>query len=188
MMIDDPDLVTEMSRLWADFVAGMLDRIFEHLVPDNVHFSEDMAYKGKAMISPDMVRQFCKPGWDRWAARAGEAGVPLIDCDSDGYVGELIPIWIESGINVCDPMEVAAGNDIVEYRRIYGNGMGFKGGVDKRAMAKGGKIIRDELERIEPVVKSGGYIPGCDHGVPSDVSWENFLDYSRLLAQVTGWI
>ena len=85
-------------------------------------------------------------------------------------------------------MEVAAGNDIVEYRRKFGNKMAFRGGVDKREMAKGGKYIENELRRLEPVILRGGYIPGCDHGVPSDVSWKDFVDYVRLLAKHTGWL
>ena len=51
-----------------------------------------------------------------------------------------------------------------------------------------GQEDSDELRRIEPVVRDGGYIPGCDHGVPSDVSWPNFVDYARLLAKMTGWL
>ena len=35
--------------------------------------------------------------------------------------------------------------------------------------------IENELKRLRPVIKSGGYIPGCDHGVPHDVSWENYI-------------
>ncbi|MCL2772689.1 MAG: hypothetical protein FWD71_04995 [Oscillospiraceae bacterium] len=46
--------------------------------------------------------------------------------DSDGYIAELIPIWIEAGINVCDPIEVAAHNDIVLYRNTYGEKMRIK--------------------------------------------------------------
>jgi uroporphyrinogen decarboxylase len=107
--------------------------------------------------------------------------------DSDGFIGELIPIWIESGINVCDPIEVAAHNDINDFRRRFGRRMAYRQGIDKRAIAKGGRTMRDELKRIEPVVKAGGYIPGCDHGVPPDISWQNFVDYSRLLARMTGW-
>jgi len=114
--------------------------------------------------------------------------VPLVAIDSDGYIGELIPIWIESGVNCCDPIEVAAHCDINEFRRQFGHKMAYRGGVDKRCIAKGGQIIRDELKRIEPVLKNGGYIPGCDHGVPFDVSWPNFVEYSRLLAEMTGWL
>jgi hypothetical protein len=45
-----------------------------------------------------------------------------------------------------------------------------------------------ELERIAPVVRDGGFIPSCDHGIPSDVSWKNFVDYCRQLAEMTGWL
>ena len=66
--------------------------------------------------------------------------------------------------------------------------MAFRGGVDKRAIAKGGAAIEGEIARIRPVIASGGYIPGCDHGVPSDVSWPDFVRYVGLLARATGWI
>jgi len=188
LMIDDPQLVADMAAFWTDFVAELLERICRHVTPDRVCISEDMAYKAKAMISPAMTRTFCMPSWTRWASLVREAGTPLVDMDSDGYVGELIPIWIEAGINVCDPIEVAAHNDIGAFRRQFGRAIAYRQGVDKRAIAAGGRAIRDELKRIEPVLAGGGYIPGCDHGVPPDISWPAFVDYARLLAQMTGWL
>ncbi|MBI3970244.1 MAG: hypothetical protein HY332_03045 [Chloroflexi bacterium] len=188
LMLEQPELVDEMTAFWTEFVAAVLARLFAHVVPDEIHISEDMAYKAHAMISPAMTRRFCRPSYVRWSTLARQAGVPIVGMDSDGFVGELLPIWIESGIILCDPMEVAAGNDICGYRRRFGRQVAFRGGVDKRAMARGGQAIREELARIAPVVRDGGYIPGCDHGVPSDVSWPNFVDYTRLLAQMTGWL
>jgi len=188
LFCDAPELVHEMCRFWADFVRAMLQRILEHAVPDILRISEDMAFKCKSMISPRMVREFLVPVWTEWADLMRGAGCRLIDMDSDGYIGELIPLWIESGINVCDPIEVAAGNDIVEYRRRFGKRMAYRGGVDKRAIARSGEIMEAELERLRPVVESGGYIPGCDHGVPPDISWPAFLAYARKLAQLTRWL
>ncbi len=188
MFCDQPSLVHEMFEYWTWFLIELLGECLSNLKCDMVILSEDMAYKAKAMISPAMTRQFIKPSWDRWAAQGRAAGVPIIDVDSDGFIGELIPLWIESGVNVCDPVEVAAHNDINDFRRQFGHRMGYVGGVDKRAMAKGGQVIREELARLEPVIRDGGFIPGCDHGVPSDISWPDFLDYSRLLAQLTGWL
>ena len=60
--------------------------------------------------------------------------------------------------------------------------------LDKRCMAAGGQKLKDEMQRIAPVVRDGGYIPSCDHGIPSDVFWPNFLDYCRQLAEITGWL
>ena len=184
----DPQFVKEMVGFWEGFVASLLQRVFSVLVPDEVHLSEDMAFKGFSMLSPTMTREVLMPVYCRWGKLVRDAGCPLYGMDSDGFVGELIPIWIESGINICDPMEVAAQNDIVELRKRFGSKIGFLGGVDKRAIAKGGAEIETEIARIRPVIDFGGYIPGCDHGIPADVSWPNFVHYTALLAKATGWL
>ena len=185
--LDDPALIADMVDFWCDYISRLLLKIVPHVDLDYFFISEDMAYKQKAMISPAMARKFLQPCYRRWAEIITSHGCPIYDMDSDGFIGELIPVWTESGINVCDPIEVAAGNDINAYRKEFGTKMAFKGGVDKRAMAKGGQAIRDELARLEPVVKSGGYVPSCDHGIPPDVGWPQFVDYCDILARVTGW-
>ncbi len=189
MTIDNPGFVEEMIDFWTDFVYRTMEPILDKVEVDSVGISEDMAYKAHSMLSPAMVRRFLLPAYNRWIPAIKDSGCPIIDMDSDGYLGELIPIWIEANINCCDPIEVAAGNDIVEYRRLYGKNMAYRGGIDKRAIAKGGEVIKEEMMRaIPPLLEEGGYIPGCDHGVPSDISWPNFVEYCRLLAELTGWL
>ncbi|MFH1707409.1 MAG: uroporphyrinogen decarboxylase family protein [Planctomycetota bacterium] len=185
---DDPAFVREMITFWEDFVAAMLEHTLAHITPDCIHLSEDMAYKSFSMISPAMTREYLLPTYRRWGAIIRKAGVPVYAMDSDGYIGELIPIWIEAGINACDPIEVAAGNDINLFRKQFGKHMAFRGGVDKRCIAKGGAVIEKELARLAPAIHAGGYIPGCDHGVPHDISWPDFVRYTGLLAKLTGWI
>jgi len=188
LLIENPEFVREMAEFHTEFVSKTMRRALDAGVVDRVFINEDMAYKEKSMISPSMTREFLAPAWLRWSGEARQAGVPVIDMDSDGKVDELLPIWIECGINACDPIEVAAGNDINVYRREYGRKMAYRGGIDKRCIAKGGSVIEDELNRIAPVVRDGGYIPSCDHGVPFDISWPDFIHYSRLLAELTGWL
>jgi uroporphyrinogen decarboxylase len=189
LMIEQPDFVQEMIDFWRSFTCSVLRRITSRVQLDAIGINEDMAYKQHSMISPAMTREFLKPVYDAWVAIAREGGCLIVDMDSDGFIGELIPIWIEAGINVCDPIEVAAGNDIVAFRRQFGRRIAYRGGIDKRAMAKGGGVLRDEIRRVvPPLLKDGGFIPSCDHGVPSDVSWPNFVDYSRQLAELTGWL
>ena len=154
---------------------------------DRVRISEDMAYKAHSMISPAMVRKFFLPSYCRWVSELRDAGCPLIGVDSDGYIAELIPLWIEAGINVCEPIEVAAGNDIVAYRKHFGRQMAYLGEIDKRAIAGGGEALEAEVRRVvPPLLKEGGFIPGCDHGVPPDISWKNYVAYSRRLAHLCG--
>ena len=189
LMIDDPAFVLEMAETWTEFVSATLEQIMDRVELDCVHFSEDMAYKAHSMISPAMVRQFLMPAYVRWVEEILVSGCPIVDMDSDGNIEVLIPLWIESGINVCDPIEVAAGNDIIAYRERFGKAMAYRGGIDKRAIAAGGQVMRDEVMRVvPPLLEDGGFIPGCDHGVPPDISWPNFIAYTRLLAQLTGWL
>ena len=185
---DAPDMIRDMVSFWTNHVTKLMESAFVHFIPDEVHLSEDMAYKAFSMISPDMAREFLLPAWAAWGEIIRSHDIPLYAMDSDGFIGELIPIWMEAGINGCDPIEVAAHNDIVDFRRRFGKRMAYRGGVDKRKMAAGGTALDEELERIRPVIESGGFIPSCDHGIPSDVSWPNFLHYTEGLAKLTGWL
>jgi uroporphyrinogen decarboxylase len=189
LFADQPEFVQEMVDFWQEFVSQALARIFSVVAVDRVRISEDMAYKGYSMISPAMARRFLLPSYRRWVSEIRATGCSLIDIDSDGYIADLIPLWIEAGINACEPLEVAAGNDVVAYRQRHGRRMAYLGGIDKRAIAAGGEALEAEVRRVcPPLLEAGGFIPGCDHGVPPDISWQNYLTYSRLLAQLCGWL
>jgi uroporphyrinogen decarboxylase len=189
LLIDDPGFVQEMADAWAQFVLDVLEPILARIRPDMVMVNEDMAYKRHSMISPRMARRVLLPIWQAWTGALRKNGCPVIGIDSDGYIGELLPVWIEAGFNCNFPVEVAAENDIVQYRRAYGKQMAFLGGIDKQAIAAGGKTMRTEVLRVvPPLLEEGGFIPGCDHGVPPDIAWPDFVEYTRLLAQLTGWL
>jgi uroporphyrinogen decarboxylase len=155
---------------------------------DVLFVSEDMAYKAHSMISPRMARRFLLPTYLSWRDLLRSYGCAVLDMDSDGYVADLIQLWIEAGFNCCDPIEVAAGNDIVAYRGRFGRQMAYRGGIDKRALAAGGQAMVDEVGRVAALIRDGGFIPGCDHGVPADISWPNFVAFTRLLAVLQGWL
>jgi len=189
MMAEDPGFVQQMCEFWTEFVFETMAPVLSGVQLDYVLISEDMAYKEHSMISPAMVRRFLLPAYRQWVPAIEASGCPIIELDSDGYIADLIPLWIEAGINCTIPVEVAAGNDIVAYRRRFGKQMAYQSGVDKRAIARGGETMRAEVMRVvPPLLADGGFIPGCDHGVPPDISWPNFLGYARLLAELTGWL
>ncbi|MCL2058926.1 MAG: hypothetical protein FWH01_07685 [Oscillospiraceae bacterium] len=187
--IEQPGFVSEMIDFWCDFVLRLFDTAASKIPVDCFFISEDMAFKAHSMISPQMTREFLLPVYKKWVAAAARRGVPLIDMDSDGFIEGLIPVWIEAGINVCNPIEVAAHNDIALFKEKFGDSIAYRGGVDKRAIAAGGLAMESEVRRVtSPFTRSGGLIPGCDHGVPHDISFGNFVAYTKLLAQLTGWL
>jgi hypothetical protein len=43
------------------------------------------------------------------------------------------------------------------------------------------------VEYILPAMRArGGYIPTCDHGVPEEVSYENYLYYRKRCVELGG--
>ncbi|MFN4226977.1 MAG: hypothetical protein ACK4F0_02400 [Candidatus Ratteibacteria bacterium] len=188
-MAEKEDFVLEMVNFWKDFVLNILRKLVSKIQFDYVIINEDMAYKEKSMISPFMIKKYLMDCWSEWSYLFKKSGCEIIMVDSDGYIGEIIPFWIESGINCTIPVEIAAGNDLVEFRKKFGKNMAYVGGIDKRKIAKGGDILKKEMDRIIPFLfKDGGYIPSCDHGVPPDISLGNFIEYCKYLAKYTGWI
>ncbi len=56
-------------------------------------------------------------------------------------------------------------------------------------MARGGKELEQHVMSIVPeMFKLGGFIPGCDHGVPPDISWNNCVEFGRIIAKLSGWM
>jgi hypothetical protein len=190
LLIEKPHFVKELVSYWKDFVLQTITPLLKNIQIDRIYVMEDMAFKLHSMISPNMVREFLCPAYRSWISAVKENNPQVvIEMDSDGYIEELIPIWIEEGFNCCYPLEVAAGNDIVKCRDRFGKKMAYRGGIDKRAIAEGGKIIEEEVLRVvPPLMREGGIIPSCDHGVPPDISWPNYVHYARLLAKLTGWL
>ncbi len=188
LVLEKPDFVREIAIFWREFCSEVLQAILDRVVPDMLIFSEDMAFKEHPMISPAMTEEFCGPCYRQWTEQGRSAGVRLFSIDSDGRIDALIPVWMRSGVNCVEPIEVAAGNDIVAMRAAFGKELAYRGGVDKRAIAAGRTTLDAELARIRAVVEDGGFIPSCDHGVPSDVSWLNYKNYAMRLAEMIGWL
>lgn len=187
-LLTDPDLIDEMLSFWIEYVDTMLHTTLSVCPLDYIFIHEDMAYKAHSMISPDMARRLLLPAYARWVNTIKGHGVPLVIMDSDGFIEDLAPIWIDAGIDACNPIEVAAHNDIARMRTRFGTHMAYWGGIDKRAIAAGGQAIESEVSRVCALFDcGGGLIPSCDHGVPHDISWPNFLHYCELLAERCGW-
>jgi len=178
---DQPSLIEKMMEQRADAIIAITERMLEDVEIDMFVFWEDMAYKAGPLIDPRMFRKFALPRYKRVCDFVKSRGIQLIGLDSDGDANELIPIWLDAGINCHWPFEVAAGMDVVEVRRKFGHDLAIIGGIDKRAVAIGGEVMRKEVDRIMPVVEDGGYMPELDHSAPPDISWPNMYDYMEYL-------
>ena len=185
LFYDDPALIEEMIEALIRLYGGLFDRVVATGVKlDWVMFWEDMAYKTGSLLSPDLYRRYCLPFYRVMMDKVRAAGVPVVMLDSDGNIDELIPLWLDLGITVMHPMEVASGMDIRAARKTYGSRLGCFGGIDKRALAGTREDIRAEvLPKMEACLGEGGFIPACDHGIPPDVSFDNYRYFRELVRQ-----
>lgn len=69
-------------------------------------------------------------------------------------------------------------------RRLYRRNSAFLPRAGKRILTAGKEAIRREVERIMPfMVREGGYVPSCDHGVPDEAAFDDYLYYRELMRQ-----
>lgn len=185
MTIENPQLVHEMMDYLADFNISLLERALSEVKIDYIEFFEDMAYKTAMMISPEMYHKFMMPGYKRLVRFLKDHDVPVICVDSDGHISELIPLWIEAGVNATSPVEIAANNDVLAYRKKFGEKMAYWGAIDKRQLSKDIETVEIEImSKVPAMAKLGGYIPNVDHAVPADIPLENYEYALELIRSI----
>lgn len=174
MFYDEPDLIEAMMDTLLELDLKLVDALFDTYVPDAVCLWEDMAYNHGSLLGIHHVRDLMAPRCRALTDRLRANGVATILLDSDGRIDELIPVWLECGVDGFVPMEAQAGMDVAAYRDRYPN-MLMMGGIDKKALAAGRSAIDAEVEKVRKAIASGGYIPFFDHGLPHDVRWDDFV-------------
>lgn len=173
------DILDHLTTLWLT----LFRQVVREVHVDILHMFEDICGRQGPMISPSMWQDFFAPHYRRLKAFAIESDIPIFSVDTDGNPYRLIEPMLEAGMNYMWPFEVAAGCDVNEVRRIY-PGLALMGGIDKRALAMGPDAITKELERIQPVVMDGRYIPETDHSIPDNVSWDNYRYFADGLRKL----
>jgi len=187
LFYDEPGLIHEMMEAWFNLADPIIAR-HQAIAPlDELFLAEDICYNSGPLISPDMMREFLFPYYQQLItnikARQPAKGLPFIQIDSDGDCRPVIPVYKEIGANYFSPYEVASGCDVVALRKQYPELL-MRGGIDKRELAKGKDAIDRMIDRIMPFMASqGGYIPTCDHGVPEEVNFEDYMYFRQRLKE-----
>lgn len=127
-----------------------------------ISFTDDVAYKDRLMISP---QQFERLYGDRYRKIFGfihnHGGKTMIH--SDGLVNDLIPTYIDIGLDIIQCLEPAANVDIFELDAKYGEKITWNGNVDvSRLLAFGpeDKVVETTKELLQKLGPGGGYIFG----------------------------
>ncbi len=178
---DQPKLMHAMNADLVEFNSRVLEEIGSVLKPDFMTFAEDMSYNHGPMCSKQLFDEFMAPYYRQLVPKVRRMGtVPFVD--TDGLVTDLVPWFLEVGVEGFLPLERQAGVDIVELRQTYPH-LKMIGAYDKMVMNRGPAAMCKEFERLLPVMRQGGFIPSCDHQTPPGVSLQHYKSYLELLRE-----
>lgn len=184
-MATDPEWVVDLWNHCLSVNLDLLDMIWDAGYEfDELHWLDDMGYKGHPFFSIGMYRELLKPVHKRAADWAHNKGIH-VRLHSCGDVRTIIPDLIEIGVDMLNPIEVKAGMDPLLLKEQYGDKLGFHGGLNA-VLYEHPETMWDEMRRVIPVMKkNGGYIISSDHSVPDNVSlseFQEFIDLAKHLA------
>lgn len=190
LFYDDPSLIHDIMKNWLYLMTTALCKI-QNLFPFfRLFIGEDICFKTGPLISPAMIRTFLVPYYKELyqTLKNRQKEKLFFEVDTDGAAYTVIDVYREAGVTAVSPLEVAANCDVVKMGLQY-PWLVMSGGIDKRILAAGKDAIDRELERIiTPMVKRRGYFPTCDHGVPEDVSLDNYIHYRRRVSELDSGI
>ncbi|MBP7561510.1 MAG: hypothetical protein KBA64_13625 [Armatimonadetes bacterium] len=179
---DQPALIHDCMTTWFDLADAVISRHQEHVTIDELFLAEDICYNHGPLISPAMIGEFLAPYYEQLIANVKARQIDrdrhlYLHIDTDGYAPPVMPVYKTLGMDAMSPFEVASGCDVVAVGQEHPD-VALFGGIDKRVLAQGKAAIDAMVERILPAMRErGGYIPTCDHGVPEEVPYEDYLHY-----------
>ena len=134
---DDPGLISEYLELVTEQEEAIIHAIADpELSPWALTYG-DIAMKAKLLHSPDWLRHEFFPRLKRLNDAYHEHGIRCL-FHSDGYLMEIMPDLLESGIDGLNPIETVAGMDVGEICRLYGDKIFLTGGIDMSQLLSNG--------------------------------------------------
>ena len=172
-------LLTKITELKARFWEAALDELGD--VVDVVAEADDYGSQDSMLISPAMYRRLLKPlQAELFAVIRKRLLSGFIFFHSCGNVRNLIPDFIEIGVDVLNPVQITAtGMEPSALKRDFGQDISFwGGGVDTQGILPSGtpEQVRENVKRnVAALAPGGGYVFNTVHNIQADVPPENIM-------------
>jgi len=182
LQFDDRDLLSEMVDTISDLVCWGLDQVLPKIQVDTGWGWEDICGSAGPLVTPEVFNTCVVPGYRKISDKLLQYGVKLHIIDCDGLIDDLVPGWLEGGVNVMFPVQISPmGADPMAFRKKYGKELRIIGGIDKIEITKDKAAIDAEVERRVPLMREGGYIPLPDHLIIPSTPLENYRYYLECI-------
>jgi uroporphyrinogen decarboxylase len=188
-----PDALFMDMALDPSSVEALAERVLEeHLIPfyavlleavgpwvQMVVVSDDYGSQDKLLFSPRLFRRVYKPRLRRLIDHIRRLSDARVYIHSDGAVSDLIPDFIEIGLDGINPVQYsAAGMAAERLKAEFGRALGFfGGGIDNEVLAYRSvlDVQRDVARQVHALAPGGGYIFSTIHNISPEVPAENIL-------------
>jgi uroporphyrinogen decarboxylase len=145
---------------------------------DMVYFYDDIGTTTALLISPETYERCIQPFHQRLIDLAAGHGKPVM-LHSCGAVHDMIPRWIDMGLNVLNPIQpLARSMDPERLAADFGGRIAFHGGIDIQELLPKGRPdeVRERVARVSEILGAhGGYIMAGSHHIQADAPLENVL-------------
>ncbi len=145
---------------------------------DIVLTGDDFGTQNGLLLSPEMWREFLKPGFEEYIGLVKSHGAKAMH-HTCGSVAGLIPDMIESGLDILQSLQPEAKDmDIVNLQAAFGDRLCFHGGISVQKTMPFGSAedVRREVARMADLFrKIGGYIFCTSHNVQADTPLANIV-------------
>ena len=171
-------LITKLKKLMIAYAEQLLKDVGPYV--DVIITGDDLGMTAGPMMSPASYRRFLKPHHAELFGAIKRRISGKIFFHSCGNVYRLLGDFAEVGVELLNPVQVAAGEmgDTARLKREFGDRLSFCGAIDTRwALPRGTTAdVRAEVRRrIKDLAPGGGYVAASVHCIQPDVPPENIL-------------
>ena len=155
-----------------------LDEVGEYL--DIVRIGDDLGSQNNLLMSPENYAEFIQPFHKELIKSIKEHSDAKVMMHSCGDIYNLIPFFIDNGVDVLNPIQTSTPNlkDTLKLKRKFGSQICFHGAIDSISILRNGNesIIKGEIQKqIANLGTDGGYILAATHVMDTDVPMENII-------------
>ena len=151
---------------------------------DMIWLGDDFGSQTNLLFSPDTWDEFFKPRYQQLCEEVKQINKDIkIAFHSDGCIYDLIPGWIDAGIDVLNPIQTECMNPQL-LKDMYGDRLSFFGGMAVQSTLPLGSLsdIRQEFDWLKSTLgRHGGWICAPTHHVQQDTPVENFLELLKCI-------
>jgi len=169
---------------YGDLVDTLLERISQVLLKavghiadsgaDVLYLAGDICATRGEIMSSVMLRRFCFGPIQKLVTRAHERGMKVF-FHTDGHVMNILPLFVEHGIDGINPLQYSANNSYETFIEQYERRLMLYGGLDNCFIIPDGTPtqVRRHVQRLFDTCGKNGRLIASSHDIPFYAPLEN---------------